>query len=385
MRLLIYKWNSYSDHDVEAIFREKNISFTNFTWNFKTKNEDSEFEKWFSDNVDSRKYDALFSIDYWPLLSKMCQIKNLKYIVWSYDTPPNVLRIEETLGNPVNYVFWFDRMQYSQYKNMGFDTVYHLPLGVNSTRMRKLKVTPYLQSKYTSDVSLVGKLYDSHILEYMAYMNEYTKGYLRALMDAQSNIYGYYMFDDLITDELMEDINNQYKEKSPDTEFVLPKEALTFAMASEVTRRERVILLELCGKRFDTRLYSYQNSEVLKNAKLLPAVDYINEMPYIFACSKINLNPSFRIIQTGIPLRALDIMGAGGFLLSNYQEELVELYDNNREMVIYENIYDAIDKIAFYLKHEELRRQIAQRGREKTLQENSMQKRFEKIFEIVLK
>ena len=38
----------------------------------------------------------------------------------------------------------------------------------------------------------------------------------------------------------------------------------------------------------------------------------------MFANSKVNLNITLRNIKTGIPLRALDIMGAGGFLLTNY-------------------------------------------------------------------
>ena len=124
--------------------------------------------------------------------------------------------------------------------------------------------------------------------------------------------------------------------KVPDTEVRLSKEALNFAMACEITRKNRIILLSLCGARYDTRLYSYQNSEVIKNVKKCPQVDYLKEMPLVFACSKINLNPSLRIIQTGIPLRAFDIMGAGGFLLSNYQEELLEYFENEKDMVVYD-------------------------------------------------
>ena len=105
-------------------------------------------------------------------------------------------------------------------------------------------------------------------------------------------------------------------------------------------------------------------------------------MPQIFACSKINLNPSLRIIQTGIPLRAFDIMGAGGFLLSNYQEELLELFEDGIEVVVYESPEDAVEKIDFYLRHEDLRREIAERGKRKTFEEHSLQSRMETILRI---
>ena len=94
---------------------------------------------------------------------------------------------------------------------------------------------------------------------------------------------------------------------------------LSMTFLRSVRTRDWIVLLSLIGARFDTRLYSYQNSEVIKNVKKYPAVNYWTEMPKVFACSRINLNPSLRTIQTGIPLRAFDIMGAGGFLLSNSQ------------------------------------------------------------------
>lgn len=379
VKLLVYLWNAYLEKDILEICQEEGVNAKTFSWKFEDKNEDDDFIKWFYKSIDIRSYDALLSINYWPLLSQVCQEKGVRYIAWCYDAPLNVEKIERTLVNSVNAVFLFDRVQYMKYKNAGFDTVYHLPLGVNRTRMRRLTVTDAEYAEYAAQVSFVGQLYESQLPGIMAPMNEYTKGYLNALINVQMSIYGAYLLDECITEELIRDINDQYRQKVPDTSFELSKEALTFAMACEITRRNRIVLLSLCGARYDTRLYSYQNSEVIKNVKKCPGIDYLKEMPLVFACSKINLNPSLRIIQTGIPLRAFDIMGAGGFLLSNYQEELLEYFENEKEVVIYESMEDAVAKINFYLSHEELRKKVAENGRIKTLEEHTLQDRFEKI------
>lgn len=58
----------------------------------------------------------------------------------------------------------------------------------------------------------------------------------------------------------------------------------------------------------------------IKNIYNKGILDYYNNMPVVFCNSKINLNISLRTIRNGIPLRAMDIMGAGGFLISNYQK-----------------------------------------------------------------
>lgn len=383
MRWLVYDWASYLQYDLYFILREKGIAFDKFAWTFEDKNADEAFEDWFSKNIDTAGFDALISINYWPVLSKMCKEKGLKYIAWCYDCPLNVERIEETLGNETNYVFLFDLMQYNTYKMMGFDTVYHLPLGTNPARLKNIFQTDIDLLKYQCDVSFVGSLYESQILNIMDPLDAYTKGYLDSLMDIQLKVYGYYLFDDALDEELMERINSRYQQVRPGTKFILSKEALAFAMASEVTRKERAILLQLCGNRFQTDCYSFHDCRFLKNVRKRECVDYLFELPKVYAASKINLNPSLKCIQTGIPLRVFDVLGSGGFLLSNYQAELCEAFENEKEVVIYENLEDALDKADFYLRHEELRVQIANAGREKVFTEHTLQQRLEYITEIL--
>ena len=383
MKLLIYHWNSYLQYDIFEMCKEKNLNFRIFEWKFENKNCDEKFTKWFCDTIENGEYDALLSVNYYPVLSDACMKKHMKYIAWCYDNPLNVERIEDTLGNPVNHVFFFDKIQFWQYAKKGFQTVYHLPLGVNCTRLMNLKVSDAEYNKYAAEVSFVGNLYESLIHELMAPMDDYTRGYLKSLMDVQSQIYGHYILDEVISEEVIDNINGQYLRQNPNTKLRLSKPALTFAMSSEITRNERLILLNLCGKRFNTKFYSRDESTLIKNVIQCGQVDYVEEMPKVIACSKVNLNPSLRIIQTGIPLRAFDIMGVGGFLLSNYQEELLEHYENEVDMVIYESMEDAIEKIRFYLQHEELRSKIAANGRKKTLEEHSLQECMTKIFEVV--
>ena len=82
-------------------------------------------------------------------------------------------------------------------------------------------------------------------------------------------------------------------------------------------------------------------------------------MPLVFSQSKINLNISLKTIKTGIPLRVADVMGCGGFVLSNYQQELEEYFVIGEECVVYENLQDMFLKAQYYLEHEEERKRIA--------------------------
>ena len=78
----------------------------------------------------------------------------------------------------------------------------------------------------------------------------------------------------------------------------------------------------------------------------------------------------------------MDIMGAGGFLLSNYQPELAEYFVDGKEMVMYTGRQDLLDKVTYYLNNDEERISIAINGQKKIDKEYSYDIMLDKIFNI---
>lgn len=60
-------------------------------------------------------------------------------------------------------------------------------------------------------------------------------------------------------------------------------------------------------------------------------------------------------------------MGAGGFVLSTYCPETAELFKEDKEIVFFRTPEELLDKVEFYLTHEEERRQVARAGHEKVI------------------
>lgn len=92
-----------------------------------------------------------------------------------------------------------------------------------------------------------------------------------------------------------------------------------------------------------------------------------------------------RPIRTGLPLRIFDILGAGGFLLTNYQAEIPELFEIGTDLAVYESQEDLLYQIGYYLEREELRREIAENGQRKVREEYSYRSRMGEILRISLK
>ena len=109
----------------------------------------------------------------------------------------------------------------------------------------------------------------------------------------------------------------------------------------------------------------------------------MNDMPKVFNNSSINLNMTIRNIRTGIPLRVWDILGAGGFLLTNYQIELTDYFKNEESIVYYEDMYDCCKKAEYYLLHEDERRQIAAKGHELVSKKHSYINRVKYILDVI--
>ena len=79
----------------------------------------------------------------------------------------------------------------------------------------------------------------------------------------------------------------------------------------------------------------------------------------------------------------MEIMASGGFLLTNFQADLLQHFTPNEDFVYFESINDLLNKIDYYLSHENERKQIAKSGRIKVSKNYNYKTIFDQIFTIV--
>ncbi|MBQ6258882.1 MAG: glycosyltransferase family 1 protein, partial [Lachnospiraceae bacterium] len=163
----------------------------------------------------------------------------------------------------------------------------------------------------------------------------------------------------------------------------LPYIYANYFLARRLTSIERIKYLSALGrafsKNYDLKLYTLSPSSSIPGFHVMGVAGYDTDMIHIFRESKININISLRSITNGIPLRCMDILASGGFLLSNYQNDLEREYVAGEDYVWFENEEDLVEKSYYYLSHEDERKRIAESGFRKTGELHSMKKTFEKI------
>ncbi len=368
MNILFIEWASFGNQDIKEAFAAEGHNVVCFPFSNRDPRSDAEVEKALASSLHQESPDVVFSFNYFPVVSNVCRKESIRYISWIYDSP-YVMLYSYTAINPCNVIFVFDKELYMEFHNAGIRTVHYLPMAANTDRLDR--IVPVLPDSadfpYLYDVSFVGSLYteDHNFFDRMTSLSDYSRGYLDALMAAQMKVQGY----NFIQESLSPVIDDLYHAlpMDPNPDGVESREYLyaQYVINRKITGLERDELLRAVTQQFRFDLFTPNRNYALPNLTNHGTVDYYQQMPLVFKQSRVNLNISLRSIKSGIPLRAFDIMGSGGFLLSNFQADYLDEFVPGEDFDYYESKEDLMHKLNYYLSHEEERMAIARNGHDK--------------------
>lgn len=359
----------------EIVLSERNISIST---------DDERAVEYVEEELEEGHYDLVMSYDFIKTAAVACENKKIKYWAWVYDSPLLDLYMKEALF-PSVYISVFDKKQYERLQPMGFAHLFHMPLATEVEYFGLVDITKSDEKRYKADVSFVGRLYDRRGYEELfdgeqeslrAEADEIVRS-CNCVWDGKTTLYG------KASDELIEHIASKESAESWEI-YSIDKRyyAESMKLARKCNEVERVAILNALAQKHKVVLYSDEGpKEQLQRVKIRPWVDYWKEMPKVFYLSKINLNITSRSIESGIPQRVFDIMAVGGFCLTNYQPELEEYFEIGKDLEVYHNLQELLDKVDYYLKHEDARVRIAMNGYQKVRMEHNYIHRFEKVLE----
>lgn len=97
--------------------------------------------------------------------------------------------------------------------------------------------------------------------------------------------------------------------------------------------------------------------------------------------AKIALNPLRPEMKRGANLRLFEIPAFGALQVASHTSP--KWFVEGKEILTYQDAKDAARLVIYYLSHEKIREQIAQRGQERTVSEHTFQRRFEKLITLL--
>ena len=387
MNILFYRYNSICEPDIIAIMKRLGHTVNEITEEMRNKELDARGQmNLVSAALKKQENQIVFSINFFPVVSEVCNIFHIPYVCWIVDSPVMEL-YSHCLRNSWNRVFMFDYALYEEFHQENSKGIYYLPLGADYTRLDALMetITEEEIEKFSAEVSFIGSLYTEKCPYNRLKEKSWLKGYLDGVIEAQLKVYGYNFLEECITDDVLQ----EFKKKVPFYQF--PERAnhneraamAHLYLGNKVTEQERLRLLKRVSEEYKLDLYTASDFSPLPKAHYRGLAQTTRDMPKIFHLSKINLNFTSKPIRTGLPLRLWDILGAGGFVLTNYQSEIPEYFEVGKDLEVYTSEEDLIEKIRYYLEHEEERKEIAQNGYKKAKEQHSLEARIKTIFKSI--
>ncbi|MDE6845227.1 MAG: glycosyltransferase [Lachnospiraceae bacterium] len=317
----------------------------------------------------------------------------IKYVSVLWDAPyTDVYNPLSRLENV--WISTFDKLDRERFSANGMPHVLYQPLSVNRENLLKWNkdIQETLQGHYMHDISFIGSLYDGNAykksLKYIPMQMQY---YFNSIFEE-----AVFKWDGVnrICGQTSAEIIDYIKRISP--KFVIPNrqdiEDVRYfeiiGLIREAANIERIAVLNLLAEDHSVMLYTTEHKaaeEKLKGVKIGPPVEYGKATALVYAGSKINLNISLKGIEGGTPQRIMDIMGAGGFVLTSYCAETAELFKEDQEIVMFRTPEELVEKVDYYLAHESEREEIAQRGYEKVMKCYTYENKLSELIAWIMK
>ena len=368
MKVLFYRYGSICEPDILSYFTALGITAIEEKTELYNKQFSSSPEciNKISNLLTEHSPLFVFTINFFPVIAEVCHIHNVMYLCWTVDCP--ILELfHKAIQYPTNRIFLFDRAQYEYFKPYNPECIYYLPLAANVDRFNYAvqQITESDCQDYSADISFVGSLYsEKNPLKQLTDLSEYALGYIDSIIESTMQIYGYNFIEESLSDKFVE----EFKKAGivfPTNGLIENNEKHAIAhryIGHAIAEAERIRTLNKLAEHFKVDLYTNSDTTSLQNVHTHAPIESLYGMPKVFHLSKINLNMTIKPIQTGLPLRIFDIMGCGGFLMTNYQAELTDFFEIGKDLEAYSSLDELIDKCNYYLHHEDERQKIALQG-----------------------
>jgi len=115
----------------------------------------------------------------------------------------------------------------------------------------------------------------------------------------------------------------------------------------------------------------------------IPEVSYFKDLKKIYHTVKININISRPQVKSALNQRLFDVPISGGFLLTDYREDLDRYFEMGKEIDCFRSPAELREKIEYYLCRPELRSSMKEAACKRVMEEHTYKNRMRELINIV--
>jgi spore maturation protein CgeB len=116
---------------------------------------------------------------------------------------------------------------------------------------------------------------------------------------------------------------------------------------------------------------------------LLGPLDYYRDLPGFYPLSEVNFNATSLQMKGAVNQRVFDVPACGGFLLTDWREQMDGLFEPGMETVCYRSVEEIGGLVRHFLDHPEERLKVATAARKRVLAEHDYTHRMRQMLKVL--
>ncbi len=319
-------------------------------------------------------------VDREGVLVELLERLELPLASWFVDNPHLILYLYHQVVSPNTAIFTWDTDNVPSLKALGFENVFYLPLATDHLRFAP---PPRPVARSVARVSFVGNSMhykvghrlktskpDRELLlryrEVAAAFSEHDEPSVRAFLAGH--------FPELVP----------HFEALDTAERRLAFEAM---LTWEATRQYRKRCLEQTLP-FEPLIVGDTGWRItFRHARhpwlWRPELNYYEELPRFYPACEINFNCTSKQMKGAVNQRVFDVPATGAFVLTDWREQIENLFEPGKEVVCYRHPEEAPELLRHYLRHTGERHAVAAAARRRILAQHTYEHRLQTLIRIM--
>jgi spore maturation protein CgeB len=281
--------------------------------------------------------------------------------VWYVDSPLFILKDSSFPAPNMSQLFLWERSYEKIMRSKGAKHIHYLPLATDPDKFAQTEKLPidkevvFVGDSLTKAINKVERVLNNEQIEL-------------------ANLISIDLIDGKKFNEFFENVEQ------------LPQENIWKVLELAVwqaTATKRLDMLLSVVNEYDLHIYGDTAwKELVPNATYRGPVNYGNDLSKVYATSKVVLNTTSCQMPTAVNQRVFDVPMSGGFVLSDKQPDMSELFDEF-DVAWYTNTSYLLEEITIALRSEGYRQYIINTCRERILEEHTYLHRLKKILSVM--
>ncbi len=293
---------------------------------------------------------------------------------WFVDSPELIVKGYGRNASPFTALFVWDTIYLDSMRRVGFDNVSYLPLGTDPELFRPLPSRAPEVARLAADVGFIGNSMTKPVKDKLSVVHPSLHGAVASLARRLSA-------DRMPLEALFTNLASPLRQCLDALE---PRERLDFEAA--VTWQATLLYRQSCIARlhgFHPVIHGDNGWHTLLDDgfSIAPPLDYYRELPFFYNACTVNFNATNLQMGTAVNQRLFDVPACGGFLVTDHQESVEELFTVGKEIITYRDPTEIPDLIRYYLGHPSARDTVARRGRERVLRQHTYRHRLQALLQ----